>query len=286
MLCRRLAGLVSAVWGRIMRSAGAACAQLWSQPQAAEAALTLDQFVTRMEDNPTMQRGRRGPLTDAERMLLEQQDELRQLRSRRGGERTAPPAEDAKQQAAPESSQQAPTLPKEQPAAEPPAAPAPAPEAVPPPPAARGPTAEVPAPQMPRGDPAPAPAERAPMQAAEPKRESAGGEEGGGGIGGAGNLVGVVAAGVLGGFLYQSRKTNETAQLDFEGRLRSKDQARARDRGPPCGPACTHVFERHAANDSVMTTCALRMCWLQLRSIRTKMHLQKWMIPQNMRDRA
>ena len=202
-------------------------AQSWLPPSFAKD-LTLDQFVTRIEDNPIEQHGgKRGALTEAEKMLLIQQDELRQLRNRQaaeqarqalpggrkpmaaeqdgGKERSAGPAlpglpvpfgRNAGEQASTQASDAPPAAP-----------PSPAQSAQ-----ARQPDAArvVPEPQQP--------------VAAAPAPESSAKEEGGGGFGALGNVVGIAAAGVLGGFLYQSRKRTEEVEAVYTQQLAGKDE--------------------------------------------------------------
>ena len=148
----------------------------------AEAAVTLDSYVNKIEDNPIeLHKGKKRALTDAEKLLLVQQDELRKLRTD------------------------------------------------PPPPQAAAPAA--------------APAQQ-PMNA--PPKESDGG--------GGGNIAGVLAAGVLGGLLYQSKKSNAQAQGEFEKTLAGKDKVCARVLAAACHLLALHILaETLAGKDKVRT---------------------------------
>jgi hypothetical protein len=150
------------------------------------AAITLDQYVTRIEENPIeLHSGKKRALTDAEKLLLVQQDELRMLRESGKATNAAPSK----------------TLPS--------------------PPAQLSSTPTLP------GMPAPAPEPEVKLltQIAEPAvaQES----EGSGGLASAGNLLGIMAAGVLGGLLYRSNKSAEQTKQDFEGQLAGRDKVRS-----------------------------------------------------------
>ena len=205
----------------------AACGlQLWSSP--ASARVTLDQYVTRIEDNPIeMHGGKRGALSEAEKLLLEQQDELRQLRNRAAGSQQ-PRGKSSVAPAADPPAAEAPSLPPAPPVVE---APTPEPAAPPPPPAPSAPEASTPAPAPlpplpePKLDDVPTipSANTVEIKPRDAPAESAPAQQEGGGLGAFGNLIGVVAAGVLGGLLYQSKKASEVAQEQFAGELQGRE---------------------------------------------------------------
>jgi hypothetical protein len=150
------------------------------------AAITLDQYVTRIEESPIeLHGGKKRALTDAEKLLLVQQDELRRLRENGKASSTAP---SQTQPPAPAPLSFTPTLPS---------VPAPAPEL-----------------DVKTLQPLQSREATAVVQESEP----------GSGFGGAGNLLGIVAAGVLGGLLYRSNKSAEQTKQEFEGQLAGRDE--------------------------------------------------------------
>ena len=179
--------------------------------------------------------GKRRALSDAERLLLQQQDELRQLRSRsQMPQQQRQQLEQLEQQVEAEKAGDAkPSF----------SAPAPAPlaqDSYPMPPQAsdRGaqsaatPTLPEPVlPKQPEVDPLaasrarePARTQTEPQAAAVPSLGGGAKQEGGGGIGAAGNLFGIVLAGILGGLLYTSKQEKKVAAEDFKGQLAGRDK--------------------------------------------------------------
>jgi hypothetical protein len=147
------------------------------------AAITLDQYVTRIEESPIeLHGGKKRALTDAEKLLIVQQDELRRLRE--NGEARKPAPLPPPPPPAPLSS--TPTLPSF--------------------------TALTPAPAQER------------LQASESSSQISSGSDAANGMASAGNLLGIVAAGVLGGLLYQSNKSAKKTKQDFEGQLAGRDK--------------------------------------------------------------
>jgi hypothetical protein len=147
----------------------ASALQLWSS--SAQAEVTLDKYVTRIEENPIeMHNGRRHALSEAEKLLLVQQDELRRLRDASSGSTFRIGT--------------APVVPRDE--------------------LLMSPSIQV----------APAPA--TPVEGEESS------------LGGVGNILGIVAAGILAGMLYQSRKTTKVVAKEFQGKLEGRDKERSR----------------------------------------------------------
>ena len=169
--------------------------QAISRP-AQSAELTLDTFVSRLEDSPiAMNGGRKRALSDTERMLLMQQDELRTLRD----SSKAPPRARAPTPTAPEL----------------PPAPVSVPEA-----SAAAPSA--PGVAIAQGGVLLQSAEKAPVATSAPAEEGAMES-----IGGVLNMLTVLGAGLLGGLYYQSRRVAEAEGAELRTQVEKKQKVRA-----------------------------------------------------------
>lgn len=165
--------------------------------------MTLDQFVTRIEDNPVLAHGgKKGALTEAEKLLLVQQDELRRLR-------------DAAQAGAPSRSI-TPTAPE--------------PEAkLPSPPAAKAPVAAPALPSTTSSVELPQAPAAAPAQGGDPL--------------GAFNVVGILAAGILGGLLYQNKQGAKRTEDQLKSAVVTKQQVLPSHTPPrPCSISPASVY--------------------------------------------
>lgn len=180
---------------------------------AAKAEVSLDQFVNRIEENPVASHGgKKRALTEAEKLLLVQQDELRRLRDAASAStpsRSLTPATPPPQAPAPAP---APTLPSVFPAA-----PAPAPR----PAEAQVPASvSTPEPLEPPSQAAATPSTAAPPQSTQAPAAPA---QGGDPLG-AVNVIGILAAGVLGGLLYQNKQGAKRTEEQLKSAVVTKQQ--------------------------------------------------------------